>query len=179
MSGTAAKLLESKQPQQIVNFLCSRVMEYLDCHIFVNYLVDEQAHRLHLNSSGGLPEKMAKDIEWLDFGQAICGRVAQEGKSIVAENIQESCDARADLVRSVGIRAYACHPIMTQGKVIGTLSFGTRSRKTFSDDDLATMETVTNQVATAMERMRAEESLRKAHDELDIRVKERTAELVK
>ncbi len=177
LSGTAAKLLESKQPQQIVNFLCSRVMEYLDCHIFVNYLVDEQAHRLHLNSSGGLPEKMAKDIEWLDFGQAICGRVAQEGKRIVAENIQESCDARADLVRSVGIRAYACHPIMTQGKVIGTLSFGTRSRKTFSDDDLATMETVTNQVATAMERMRAEETLRKAHDELDTRVKERTAEL--
>ncbi|MGD0572623.1 MAG: PAS domain S-box protein [Sedimentisphaerales bacterium] len=177
LSGTAAKLLESKRPQQIVNSLCSRVMEYLDCHIFVNYLVDEQTHRLHLNTTGGLPEKMVRDIEWLDFGQAICGRVAQEGKRIVAENIQESCDARADLVRSVGIRAYACHPIMTQGKVIGTLSFGTKSRKTFSDDDLVTMKTVTDHVATAMERVLAEETLRKAHDELDARVKERTAEL--
>ena len=162
LSDTASKLLESKNPQQIINALCSRVMEYLDCHIFVNYLVDEQAHRLHLNAASGLSEKMAKDIEWLDFGQAICGRVAKEGKRIVAENIQESCDARADLVRSVGIKAYACHPIISQDKVIGTLSFGTRARKTFSDDDLATMKTVTDQVATAMERVRAEGTLRES-----------------
>jgi PAS domain S-box-containing protein len=177
LSDTASKLLESKNPQQIINSLCSRVMEYLDCHIFVNYLVDEQAHRLHLNTTGGLPEKMARDIEWLDFGQAICGRVAQEGKRIVAENIQESCDARADLVRSVGIKAYACHPILSQGKVIGTLSFGTKSRKNFNDDDLATMKTVTDQVAAAMERMLAEEAIRRSRDELEIRVKERTADL--
>ena len=177
LSDTASKLLESKNPQQIVNSLCRRVMEHLDCHIFVNYLVDEQAHRLHLNTTGGLPEKMVSDLEWLDFGQAICGRVAQEGKRIVAENIQESCDARADLVRSVGIKAYACHPIMTQGKVIGTLSFGTKSRKSFDDEDLATMKTVTDQVATAMERMRAEEALKKSRDELEIRVEERTQEL--
>ncbi len=167
LSSIASQLLESKNPQQIVNSLCSRVMEYLDCHIFVNYLVDEQAHRLHINATGGIPEKMARDIEWLEFGQAICGRVAQEGKRIVAENIQESCDARADLVRSVGIKAYACHPILVQGKVIGTLSFGTRSRKSFSDDDLATMKTVTDQVATAMERTRAEEVVRKSREDLN------------
>ncbi len=177
LSDTAAKLLESKNPQQIINSLCERVMAHLDCHIFVNYLVEEEARRLHLNACGGLPEKMAADIEWLDFGQAICGRVAAEGQRIVAENIQESCDARADLVRSVGIRAYACHPILAQGQVIGTLSFGTRSRKSFSADDLALMKTVTDHVATAMERLRAEEALRLSRDELEIRVEERTREL--
>jgi PAS domain S-box-containing protein len=177
LSDTASKLLENKNPQQIVNSLCSRVMEHLDCHVFINYLVDEQAHRLHLNASGGLPKKTAGDIEWLDFGQAICGRVAQEGKRIVAENIQESCDARADIVRSFGIKAYACHPIMTQGKVIGTLSFGTRSRTSYDADDLAMMKTVTDQVASAMERKRVEDALKKSHDELEMRVEERTKEL--
>ncbi len=179
LSDTASKLLESKSPQQIVNSLCRRVMEHLDCHIFVNYLVDEQLHRLHLNSCAGLPDPTVKAIEWLEFGQAICGRVAQEGKRIVAENIQESCDARADLVRSFGIRAYACHPIIAQNRVIGTLSFGTRSRATYSEEDLALMKTVTDQVGTAMERIRAQESLQKAHDELETRVEARTAELRK
>ena len=166
LAETASKLLESKTPQQIIDSLCSRVMAFLDCHVFINYLVDERLHRLHLNASGGLTEKTAGDIEWLDFGQAICGRVAQEGKRIVAENIQESCDARADLVRSFGIKAYACHPIMAQGKVIGTLSFGTRSRKRFSEDDLSTMKIVTDQVATAMKRKQAEEAVQASYEDL-------------
>ena len=177
LSETASQLLQSKNPQEIVNALCRKVMEHMDCHIFVNYLVDEELHRLRLNTSAGLPDQMAEAIKWLEFGEAICGRVAQEGKRIVAENIQESCDRRADLVRSVGIRAYACHPIMTQGRVIGTLSFGTRSRPTFTEDDLALMKTVTDQVATAMERIRAQEALQRANEELEQRVQERTSEL--
>jgi PAS domain S-box-containing protein len=177
LSQTAGQLLESKDPQQVIDIFCHKVMEFLDCHIFVNYFVDESAGRLHLNASGGLPGQMAKDIEWLDFGQAICGRVAQSGQRIVAENIQESCDARADLVRSIGIRAYACHPLLSQDRVLGTLSFGTRSRGAYSDEDLAMMKTVADQVATAMERIRAEKELQKSHDELEIRVRERTADL--
>ncbi|HML75780.1 MAG TPA: PAS domain S-box protein [Anaerohalosphaeraceae bacterium] len=162
LSETASQLLQEKNPQQIVDSLCRKVMEHLDCHIFVNYLVDESAHRLHLNASAGMPEEMARRIEWLDFGQAICGRVAQEGRRIVAEDIQESCDSRADLVRSIGIRAYACHPLLLQGRIIGTLSFGTRSRSTFSEDDLAMMKTVADEVATAIERKRTVEALEAA-----------------
>ena len=177
LSETASQLLQSRQPQEAVNALCRKIMEHLDCHIFVNYLVDEAVHRLRLNASAGLPDQMAEAIKWLEFGEAICGRVAQGGKRIVAENIQESCDRRADLVRSVGIRAYACHPIMTQERVIGTLSFGTRSRPTFTDDDLALMKTVTDQVATAMERMQAQEALKRANEELERRVQERTSDL--
>ncbi len=65
----------------------------------------------------------------------------------------------------------------TQGKVLGTLSFGTRTRTGFSDDDLALMKAVADQVAIAMERKRAEEELRRTHGELELRVKERTEEL--
>jgi PAS domain S-box-containing protein len=177
LSETASQLLQNKNPQEIVHALCRKVMEHIDCHIFVNYLVDEEMHRLRLNTSAGLPDKMVEAIKWLEFGEAICGRVAQEGNRIVAENIQDSCDRRADLVRSVGIRAYACHPILIQERVIGTLSFGTRSRPTFTDDDLALMKTVTDHVATAMERMRAQEALQRANEELERRVQERTSEL--
>lgn len=177
LSETAGQLLQSKQPQNIVNALCARVMNHLNCHIFINYLVDEQIHRLHLNTFGGITDQTAKKIEWLDFGQAICGCVVRDGKPIIAENIQQSCDARADLVRSFGIRAYACHPIMSQGKVSGTLSFGTKARTTFGPDDLSLMKSVTDQVAVAMERIRAEEQLQKANETLEETVRQRTSEL--
>ncbi len=178
LSTTAGELLQSKEPQKIVDALCARVMEHLDCHIFVNYLVDEDVGRLHLNACAGLPEQAKGAIEWLDFGQAICGRVAREGRRIVAEDIQESCDPRADLVRSLAIRAYACHPIIAMDRVIGTVSFGTRSRTSFSEDDLAMMKTVTDQVATAMERMRAQQELQELNERLELRVQQRTAELL-
>ncbi len=177
LSETASQLLQSEHPQEIVNALCSKVMEHMDCHIFVNYLVDEETHRLRLNTSAGLTERMAEAIKWLNFGESICGRVAQEGKRIVAENVQESCDRRADLVRSLGIRAYACHPIKTQARVVGTLSFGTRSRPAFAEDDLALMKTVTDQVAIAMERIQAQKALQTTNEELEQRVRARTSEL--
>lgn len=177
LSETASRLLASDKPQEIVNELCVRVMKFLDCHAFFNFLVDEGKGKLHLNAYSGIPDETASSIEWLDYGIAVCGCVARDGQRIIAENIPASPDPRMDLVKSFGIKAYACHPLMSQEKAIGTLSFGTRSRTSFSDDDLAMMRAVTDQVAIAMARIRSEYELRRARDELELRVKERTADL--
>jgi signal transduction histidine kinase/CheY-like chemotaxis protein/HPt (histidine-containing phosphotransfer) domain-containing protein len=48
---------------------------------------------------------------------------------------------------------------MNQGQIIGTLSFGSRTRPTFVEDELALMKTVADHVAIAMQRIRLLESL--------------------
>ena len=175
---TAGELLYSTKPQKIINGLCESVMRHLDCQAFFNFLADETTGRLHLNACGGIPEEEAKKIEWLDYGVAVCGCAARDGNRIVAEHIPTTPDERTDLVKSYGIKAYACHPILgPAGKVMGTLSFGTKNREVFSEDDLSMMKAVTDQVATAMIRVSHEEALKKAYDELEKRVRERTAEL--
>jgi PAS domain S-box-containing protein len=177
LSGTAGRLLASQNPQRIVKELCLQVMEHLDCHAFFNFLVDELVGKLHLNACAGIPDEEARNIEWLDYGVAVCGCVAREGKRIVAEDIFNTPDIRTDLVKSYGIQAYACHPLEVRGKLIGTLSFGTKTRTSFSAEDLALMKTVADQVATAMEKLSLIDELRKSRDELELRVQERTAEL--
>ncbi len=177
LSGTAGRLLASQNPQRIVKELCLQVMEHLDCHAFFNFLVDELVGKLHLNACAGIPDEEARNIEWLDYGVAVCGCVAREGKRMVAEDIFNTPDIRTELVKSYGIQAYACHPLEVQGKLIGTLSFGTKTRTRFSDEDLTLMKTVADQVATAMEKLRLIEELRNSRDELELRVRERTAEL--
>ena len=57
-----------------------------------------------------------------------------------------------------------CHPLLSQEKVIGTLSFGTSTRTKFSEDDLSLMKTVADQVAIAMARVRNEESIRRSEE---------------
>jgi PAS domain S-box-containing protein len=103
----------------------------------------------------------------------------------VAEHIPTTPDVRTELVKSFGIKAYACHPLTgVDGRVLGTLSFGTRSREAFSADDLELMKAVTDQVAVAMVRMQnelalhsSEEALREANEKLEETVRKRTLEL--
>ena len=177
LSKIAGRLLETGRPAEAVSDLCGEVMEHLGCHVFFNFLLDENVKKLHLNAWAGIPAEEAARIEWLDIGEAICGCAAQTGERIVVENIFHAGDLRADLVKSYGIQAYAAHPIYAHGKVIGTLSFGTRSRTAFSSEDLDLMRIVTDQVAIAMERVRLIGQLETARDELEQRVRERTSEL--
>ncbi|MHC1743129.1 MAG: ATP-binding protein [Syntrophobacteraceae bacterium] len=178
LSGTAARLLATDDPLGVVTELARDVMNHLDCQAFFNFVLDPQVGRLHLNAFAGIPEDEARKIEWLDFGVAVCGCVARDGDRIVAQDIGAVQDARTELVRSYGIKAYACHPLMAGGAVIGTLSFGTKTRARFSAQDLGLMKTVADQVSVATERMRMMGELERSRNELEMRVKDRTAELV-
>lgn len=177
LAETASRLLMSDSPQKVVDSLCRKVLTFLDCQAFFNYLVDEQMQRLHLNACGGIPEEDARKMEWLDYGVGLCGCSARDGSRLVVENVQETCDQYTALVRPFGIQAYACHPLIAQGKVLGTLSFCANNRIHFTDDELSLMKAVADQVAIAMERKRSEEKLLQANEILEKRVEERTCEL--
>ncbi|WP_460593568.1 PAS domain-containing sensor histidine kinase [Geomonas sp. Red276] len=177
LAATTNDLLKAKDPQQVVGALCARVLSHLDCQLFFNFLLDEEQGRLRLNAWGGIPEEEARKIEWLDLGEAVCGCVARDGVRIVAPDIDSSPSPRTELLASYGVKAYACLPLVVQDKVLGTISFGSCTRPRFSDADLATMNAVAEQMAIAFQRKKIEEGLQKAHNELELRVRERTLEL--
>lgn len=179
ISSVANQLLTTSKPQTIIQDICMKVMAFLNCDVFFNFLVDTQRGRLHLNAYAGVPVDVAETFEWLDFGQAVCGCAAKEGKRIVCENIPDSNDERAALVRSFGVKAYVANPIFSEDRVIGTLSFGSKSKPVFTQDDLSLMNTVAAQVSVAMERQNAEEKLKRLNEELELRVIERTKQVSK
>jgi PAS domain S-box-containing protein len=177
LADTASQLLASVSPQQ-VDSICRKVMDFLDCDVFFNFLVaDEPKGLLHFNAYAGIPEEEARRIEWLDYGVALCGCAAKDRCPIVTENILNTVDPQTELIKSYGIQACACHPLMVEGRLIGTLSFGTRTRTHFTGEELALMKAVADQVAIAMHRKLAEETLRRLNEELEHRVEERTEEL--
>jgi len=176
LAQTAEKLLKSADPQAVVNDLCQEVMRFLDCQAFFNFLVDEPTGRLHLNACAGIPEEQARKIEWLDYGVAVCGCVAQSGERMIAEYISLSSDLRTELVRSYGIQAYCCHPLKTHDRLLGTLSFGTQTRPRFTAFEIEVMRIIADQVAVAMQRIQTESSLQELNATLEQRIEERTAE---
>jgi PAS domain S-box-containing protein len=184
LSETAGRLLATDDPQGLVERLCRDVMEYLNCQAFFNFMVDDHAGRLRLNACAGIPEAEVRKLVWLDYGVAVCGCVARDGARIIAEDIFHTPDVRTELVRSYGIQAYCCHPLKAQERLIGTLSFGTKTRASFTAEEVELMRIVADQVAVAMQRVQVqqdlrqgEEALRQANEQLEQRVWERTAEL--
>lgn len=164
LSDVAGKLLESDNPQLIVDDLCKKVMHFLDCQFYFHYLIDTHTNRLLLSADAGIPNDKQEKYRWLDMGDAICGCVARDGKRIIIDDVTGIQYPRTTLVESLGIKAYACHPLISDNKVIGTLSFGTGRRTRFTSDDLSLMKIVTDQVAIAMSRIRHQNELRESED---------------
>jgi|GEM_PF-520677 len=158
-SDVVTELLRNPDPQKVVHDLARKVMHYLDCQIFLNYLLDERTGRLHLNACEGIPDDVAQRIQCPGRDTSVCGAVAGDGERMVVEYIAASRDPRTELVRSLGLRAYACHPLKVGERLLGTLSFGTRTRDWFSLDHLGVIRTVADYIAIALERLQFQKDL--------------------
>jgi PAS domain S-box-containing protein len=165
---TTGQVLSSPTPRKEITALCTKVMKFLDCHVFFNYLVEGDRPTLRLNSCGGVTDEQKQALDNLPLGSAVCGCAIRDGCRIVTEHIQTTPDPRTKFLKTIGIRAYACHPLMSDGKAIGGLAFGTRSRDEFDEEDLMLMKTVAESVAVAIRRKQNEETLLKQAEELII-----------
>ncbi len=156
LSETASRLLQSRDPQDLINDLCQQVMTFLNCHAFFSFMDDPDKGKLHLYACAGISEEKQAEIEWLDYGTAVCGTVAQTHQPMICEDIQNSSDPLTELIKSFGINAYCCHPLMVENRLLGTLSFGKRSDFTFTPEEVAMMKSMANHVAVAVNRIRNE-----------------------
>lgn len=150
----SSTLLLHEHPKALISSLFSQITNHLHLEFYFNYLVDTTHQKLRLHAYNGVSEATAQQVEWLEFGNSICGMVASQRQPRVVEAVQQSSNPESALIRSLGITAYACYPLVAQGRLIGTLSFGTCNRISFDGDELALMQVVCEQVATALERTR-------------------------
>ncbi len=158
----AAVLLTTEEPDAMLRGLFTKLAPHFGLDTYFNYMVNDAGDALRLESCTGIPEETARSITRLEFGQAICGTVALQRQPVVATFIQQTDDPKARLVKSFGIRAYACNPLLAGDRLIGTLSFASRSRDQFDADELEFLRTICHYVTVAYERLRLIQQLRQA-----------------
>ncbi|MEH2153008.1 hybrid sensor histidine kinase/response regulator [Nostoc sp.] len=163
---TANDLLSSQQPVVLIDSVYRKLRDQIGLDIYFNYLVEDNSQVMRLGSYNGISQEMAKEIEWLAFGEGVSGTVAQERHPVAVENVQQSTDSQTELIRSLGITAYYAYPLITQGRLLGTLSFGSRSRLSFTDNQKGMMQAVCDQIAIAMERASLIASLQQQTEQL-------------
>jgi signal transduction histidine kinase/DNA-binding response OmpR family regulator len=157
---SATVLLTTDDPDALLRSLFTKIAPHFGLDTYLNFLVNEAGDSLYLGSCGGIPEEEVGKIACLDFGQAVCGTVALRRQPIVATHIQQSDEPMVQLVKRLGMRAYACNPLLVEGQLLGTLSFASRSRDQFEPDDLEFLRTISQYVTVAYERLRLVRQLR-------------------
>jgi PAS domain S-box-containing protein len=163
---TTRDLLSSDQPLTLISSLFGKLKEPLALDIYLNYLIDDDRNQLHLTSYGGISESAAQEIEWLEYGESICGASAHARKQVVRASVLESQDPKIDHIRAMGISAYSCQPLIAQGHLFGTLAFGSRRRDQFTPAETSLMQAVCDQMAIALDRAQLLTSLQQQADQL-------------
>lgn len=163
---TASDLLSSQELVLLIDSVYRKLKDQIGIEVYLNYLVEDNSQVLRLESYSGISPEVVKEIESLAFGEQVCGTVAQERCAIALENVQQSTDPKTDLIRSLGITAYYSYPLIAQGRLLGTLSLGSRTRLSFTENQKGMMQAVCDQIAIAMERASLIASLQKQTEQL-------------
>ncbi len=166
LSEAAGHLLASDQPEEMVRGLFERVRNHIGVDAFINYVAGGE-DMLSLLSWGGIPDALAQSIGRLPFGEGICGLVAATRRPMIVSDLQHSSEPRAQIMRELGIRAVACNPLLAGHRLLGTLSFASRTRDRFEEDELEFIRTLCHYVAIAYERVRLLNELRLADKRKD------------
>ncbi|MDZ8262200.1 PAS domain S-box protein [Nostoc sp. ChiQUE01b] len=163
---TANDLLSSQQPVVLIDTVYQKLRDQIGLDVYFNYLIEDNSQLIRLESYSGISPELVNQIESLEFGEAVCGTVAQERCATALENVQQSIDPKTELIRSLGITAYYASPLLAQGRLLGTLSFGSRTLLSFTDNQKGMMQAVCDQIAIAMERTSLIASLQQQTEQL-------------
>lgn len=167
LSDTAAGLLSATDPDEVLEPVFRSLSEEFGLDVSFSFVVEEGGEGLRLASCFGVPEEERAELARLEFGQAVCGTVAETRRVMHLSDVQNSTGPVAAVIRRLGVRAYACFPLVAGGRLFGTLSFGTRRRDSFPEEDIAFLGTIAQHTAAVRERLRAEAALREGRERLE------------
>lgn len=161
-------LLSTDQPVALLDDLFGKLAIHLDLHCYLSFLVEATDPKLQLRmiAHSGFSNAEVESMQNQDAEQTLSGMAIAETHPVVLPYVQQSTHAEAALVRSLGITAYASYPLVVRGRLLGTLSFGSRSRTHFTTGELNLLQATADQVAVALERFNLLTSLQQQTEQL-------------
>jgi PAS domain S-box-containing protein len=126
--------------------------------------------------------------EFLDFfasaeSQAsVCGEATRRGERVVVSDVETSPlfagTPSLAVLREAGVRAVQSTPMMSrEGELVGILTTQWKVPYNPDEHDLWRIDLLARQAADLIVNSKSKSALRKSHEELELRIEERTAEL--
>lgn len=133
--------------------LLERVLAAVRSQAGAIYLLDESGENLQQVAQLGLPEAQVDAGPVALEESGLPGAVLRQERPLVIANLHEDPRSPHSL-RHTELRAYAGVAMYARGRPIGVLSVFRESRRPFIGDDLALLDSVTDQIGVAVENSR-------------------------
>ena len=147
-------LVAVEQPMTLMHKLFSKLAPALGLDFYCNHIVESKDNRptLHLKNYEGITQELAEAIEWIEFGEYVCGWAAQKRQQRVLNHTQIATDPLAEIVRNQGVTAYVSQPLIVEERLLGTISFASRTRNCFTKEEIDLLQLMSEQIAIALDR---------------------------
>ncbi len=164
LADISRRLVVGENPLSLLRGILADIARELECDMFANHMVSPNGKTLLLESCGGMPEELRDKFAVLEFGSSLAGVVAERKQPLVLADLPTVTLPQAKTLIGVGLRAYCGHPLLVGDRLIGTITFGSRTRSRFVEEDIRLMKAVADQVATTLDRMRLHERLTQSEE---------------
>ena len=121
-------------------------------------MVYRGAHGIPLNEMPS-PFEVPMDV-------SLSGQVAHTGEPLVEHNISDRREYAAPILRLLGVQTFACVPIKSDGRVVGTLSLSHHEQIPVEPRVVKAASSLANYLATLFDRLQAREAVSRSEAEL-------------
>jgi GAF domain-containing protein len=155
-----------EDPEVLVQRLFLAVAGQMGLAFFVHYRYPGAGQEMDLASTGGVEDQHLPALGTMVLGEAVCGKVAQTQSPMAYADVDRSKDDRLTLAAALGARTYASFPLLDGAELLGTLSFGSRTRASLSEPELDVLRLATDILAAAIAHHRDHFALDRARAEV-------------
>jgi serine phosphatase RsbU (regulator of sigma subunit)/anti-sigma regulatory factor (Ser/Thr protein kinase) len=138
--------------QDLLDQLLTRVVHVFGADQGAILLRGDDASRLELHASRGVPSKLGRDY-YRSIAGRLAGRLASSRQPVTLERNQATA-ALQSLLASADMQSVLGLPLILDRQLLGVMYVGTRARRPFSEDDAALLQLVGDRVALAVDRAR-------------------------
>jgi signal transduction histidine kinase len=125
------------------------------------FLVDDRAQELVFVAHHGLSQGFVQAAERIKLGEGITGRAAISGEPIIVENFSEiPRSSRMIAIKEEGIQFHASVPLKSRGRVLGVMNLSSKSRRSFTPQEVTFLTTIGQQIGVAIENARLYQQMR-------------------
>jgi PAS domain S-box-containing protein len=134
---------------------------------------EEAVLRAHRN----LPDRYIELAGRIPYPKGFTWKTIMEGKPRYCADVDRD-EFIGPVGREIGMKSYLSMPIHFEGRTVGTINIHSLEKNAFDEEDLKLLKIVAQQIEAAINNAQQAEELREARDELEVKVAERTKELV-